>query len=653
MSTGRYRYGPWHDGPDPLAPPYDVAEALDALGDSVLEGDSPASALRDLLRRGLGDRRGLDDLSAEVRRRRRELRRSGRLDGTLKEIRELLDQALAQERSALFPRPDDDARLREAELDNLQDDTARAVRQLADYDWVSPEARATYEQITDLLRREVLDSQFRGMKQALEGADPADMQRVKDMLSELNAMLDADDRGEHTQELFDDFMSRYGDFFPDNPTTLEELVDSLARRAAAAARMLASLSSEQREELMALMAAAMADSGLADEMGKLADALHARRPDLNWQGRERMRGDTPLGMGDATTALEELADLDELAGTLEQDYPGASLDDVDEEAVQRALGRSAVDDLQQLRRIERELERQGYIERNQGRLELTPKAMRRLGATALRRIFASLTSPGRGDHDMHDAGAAGDLTGASRQWHFGDTQPLDVVRTLTNAVRREAGSPVRLRVEDFEVQETERRTAAAVCLLVDLSWSMTLRGTWGAAKTTALALQSLVSTQFPQDALQVIGFSNYARILHEGELVGLEAEMVQGTNLQHALLIAGRFLDRHPDFEPVVLVVTDGEPTAHLLANGDYAFDWPPTRETLARTLAEVDKMTRRGATLNVFMLADEPGLVDFVDAVAKRNGGRVFSPSADRLGDYVVSDYLRSRRGRRARRSA
>lgn len=222
------------------------------------------------------------------------------------------------------------------------------------------------------------------------------------------------------------------------------------------------------------------------------------------------------------------------------------------------------------------------------------------------------------------------------------------MRTLTNAVRRGGDIPIRLAVDDFEVIETERRTAAAVCLLVDLSWSMTLRGTWGVAKSTALALHALISSQFPQDALQVIGFSNYARVVKPAELVGLDAEMVQGTNLQHALLIAGRFLDHHPDFEPIVLVVTDGEPTAHLEPGGGHAFDWPPTRQTLTLTLAEVDKMTRRGATLNIFMLADEPGLVAFVDEVARRNGGRVFSSSGSNLGDYVVSDYLRTRRARR-----
>jgi len=655
MSQPAYRYGPWHDGPDPLAPPYDIARALDELGDSVLDGANTSDALRELLHRGAPGVRGVDDLLRRVREQRRALRERGRLDGTLEQARALLDKAVGQERAALFPDPSDDARLRETELDTLPSDPARAIRALADYDWRSPDARATYEQLKDLLRQEVLDSQFRGMKNAMQqmqsGSPDASaaMQAVKDMLADLNEMLAADARGEHTQEQFDEFMAKHGEFFPDNPANLEELVDSLARRATAMERMLASMTAEQRDELAALMAQAMEDMGLASEMARLNDALRQRRPDLDWNGRARMRGDQPLGMSDATSVLEEMADLENLESTLGQDYPGASLDDVDEDEVRRALGRQAVDDLRQLRDIERELERQGYLRRENGKLELTPKAVRRLGSTALRRVFASLSSATRGDHDVSDAGAAGELTGASRPWQFGDEQPLDVVRTVQNAIQRSGpGRGVRLHVDDFEVVETERRTSAAVCLLVDLSWSMTLRGTWGVAKSTALALHSLVTTRFPQDALQVVGFSNYARVLQPTELAGLDAEMVQGTNLQHALLIAGRFLDRHPEHEPVVLIVTDGEPTAHLLANGDYAFDWPPSRETLTLTLAETDKMTRRGATLNVFMLADDQGLVDFVDLLAKRNGGRVFAPSSDNLGDYVVSDYLRARRGRR-----
>lgn len=650
MRTG-YRYGEYLGGPDPLAPPYDVGKALDEMADDVLDGGlSPAQALQRLLRRGAGDRRGLDELMRRARERRRELQRRGRLDGTLEQAKELLDRALDEERRALFPDPSDDARMREAELDALPRDTARAVRRLADYDWRSPEARAAYDEIQDLLRREVLDSQFRGMKQALQSPDPQAMQRVKDMLGELNEMLAADARGEDVSRRFEQFMQDYGDFFPDNPQNLEELVDSLARRAAAAQRMLNSLSPEQREELANLMLQAMQDAGLAMEMSRLSDQLRDRRPELDWRGRERMRGDTPLGLGDATTALEEMADLDELESALAQDYPGASLDDVDPEAVERALGRQAVDDLAELRRIERELERQGWLSRTEGRLELTPRAIRRLGESALRRVFTDLDAARSGDHDLHDAGAAGDPTGATRQWQYGDQQPIDVVRTVRNAVLRNGpsgGGRVRLAVEDFEVVETERRTSAAVALLVDLSYSMALRNTWGVAKSTALALHTLATTKYPQDAVQIVGFSNYARVLQPAELAGLSWDMVQGTNLQHALMIAGRHLGRHPDSEPVVLVVTDGEPTAHLLPNGAPFFDWPPHPETLELTMAEVERLTRRGATINVFMLDDEPRLVRFVEAVAHRNGGRVFSPDPGRLGEYVVSDYIRARRGR------
>ncbi|MGH3321685.1 MAG: vWA domain-containing protein, partial [Streptosporangiaceae bacterium] len=620
----------------------------------ILEGSSPRDALRDLLQRGARDARGLDDMLRQIRQRRRDLRRSGRLDGTLEQARALLDKAVGEERAELFPDPSDDARMREAELDTLPSDTAQAVRRLSDYDWRSAQARQTFEELKDLLRRDVLDTQFRGMKQALENPDPQAMGRVKDMLADLNQMLEADARGEHTQADFDRFMEQYGDFFPERPRNLEELVDQLARRAAAAQRMLNSLTPEQREELAGLMAQAMEDAGLAMEMGRLSDQLRGRRPDLDWSGGERMRGERPLGMGDATTALQELGDLGELESALRQDYPGARLDDIDEEAVRRALGRGAVDDLARLRQIERELERQGYLRRSGGELELTPKAVRRLGDTALRRVFATLDAARRGDHDVHDAGTAGELTGASREWRFGDEQSLDVVRTVGNAVRR-AGprTPVRLSVEDFEVRETERRTSAAVCLLVDLSYSMALRGTWGIAKQTALALQSLVSTRYPQDAVQIIGFSDYARVLQPTELAGLDWDMVQGTNLHHALLIAGRHLDKHPEAEPVVLVVTDGEPTAHLMRDGSSWFDWPPTRETITLTLAEVDKMTRRGATLNVFMLADEERLRAFVEEVARRNGGRVFSPSPEQLGEYVVSDFLSRRSQRRGRRAS
>ncbi|HWG00669.1 MAG TPA: hypothetical protein VG164_02320 [Trebonia sp.] len=660
---GNYRYGEYDGGPDPLAPPFDVRGALDDMGDSVLAGGTPGDALRELLRRGMPDQRGLDDLLRGVRERQRELRGQGRLDGMLEQARALLDTAVGQERAELFPDPGDEARLREADLDNLPTDTSQAIRQLSDYDWRSQAARETFDKLRDLLRKEVLDSQFRGMKEALENPDPRAMQRVKDMMADLRQMLDQDTRGEHTQQDFDDFMGRYGDMFPDHPRNLEELVDSLVRRMMAAQRLLNSLSDEQREELANLMAQAMEDAGLAAEMSALADSLSARRPELGQPQRGvRMSGDQPLGLGDATSAVADLADLAQLEDALAQDYAGARLDDIDEEAVRRAFGRQAVDDIEALRRIEKELQRQGYLANNGGRLELTPKAVRRLGDTALRRVFQGLENGFRsGDHDRRDAGQAGDLTGATRDWEFGDEQPVDVPATVRKALlsqgAREGGSSgrpggrrmrIKISPRDFQVAETERRSAAAVCLLVDLSYSMALRGTWAAAKQTALALHALLRSRYPQDAIQVVGFSNYARELHETELAGLGWDMVQGTNLHHALMLAGRHLDRHPEHEPVVLIVTDGEPTAHLQRDGRPWFDWPPAPETIEVTLAEVDKMTRRHAALNIFMLAEDDRLSAFVDNVARRNGGRVLRAQPERLGEYVVSDFLRTRGARR-----
>ena len=645
-----YRYGRYVYGPDPLALPYDVRGTLDEMGDAILGGATPADALRDLLRQGSEGRRGLDDLLRRVRERQREIRGSGRLDGILEQARALLDTAVGQERAELFPDPSDEARLREADLDALPADTAQAIRRLADYDWRSPAARDTFERLRQLLRSEVLDSQFRGMRQALQSPDPQAIQRIKDMLGDLNAMLAADARGTHTQADFDRFMERYGDLFPDNPRNLEELVDSLISRMAAAERLLRSLSEEQRQELAELMSNALDDAGLESEMARLADALRARRPDLDragMMGGVQMSGEEPLGLGDATTALAELADLAELENAFGQDYPGASLDDIDEDAVRRAFGRQAVDDVEALRRIERELERQGYLTRNGGRLELTPKAVRRLGDTALRRIFADMSFGHRsGDHDQRDAGQAGELTGTTRAWEFGDEQPLDVPATVRNSLLRGGvGGHIKLSAKDFEVAETERRTAAVVSLLVDLSYSMQLRGTWAAAKQTALALHALLRSRFPQDAIQVVGFSNYARELRETDLAGLGWDMVQGTNLHHALIIAGRHIDQHPEHEPVVLIVTDGEPTAHLQRDGRSWFDWPPSPETIELTLAEVDKMTRRHAALNIFMLADDARLSAFVDTVARRNGGRVLQAAPERLGEYVIRDFLRTRR--------
>ncbi|MEV4622648.1 hypothetical protein AB0J74_28540 [Asanoa sp. NPDC049573] len=646
------RYGAWAGGPDPLAPPYDVRGAVDDVGAEVLDGGSLRDALRNLLRRGPGDRGGLDDLQARARRMRRDAMRRGQLDGAVTRAQQLLDQALAAEREELAGRDDDAARFNEAILDNLPRSTARAVEELSDYQWASEEGRQRYQEILDGLRRDVVEQRFRGMRESLQ--DPAAQQAVAEMMRDLNALLERHARGEDTTDQFAEFMRRHGDYFPENPQTVDELVDALARRAAAGERLMRSLSPQQRDELASLMQQALGNGDLAREMSALTDNLRALRPELGWDRRERMRGEEPLGYGEATGALEEIGELDDLIDQLGQEHPGATLDDVDVEAVERALGRSAADDVRRLQELEREMRRQGWVTRTADGLTLSPKALRRLGGTALRRVFADLTAGRRGQHDLRDAGAAGEVTGASRPWEYGDEQPLDVVRTLTRAVARGgAGVPVALSVDDFEVVETERRASAAVAVCVDLSYSMVAEGRWGPMKQTALALSHLVATRFPQDALQIIGFGRSAAPLSQAELAAVEPDYEQGTNLHDALRQAGRHLRKHPGAEPVVLVVTDGEPTAHVDDDGYPVFMWPPTRETIAATVQEVDRLTRYGATINLFMLGEDEGLKRFVDAVARRSGGRVFTPSSDDLGAYVVSDYIRARRGRRAARAA
>ena len=647
---GRFRYGPWAGGPDPLAPPYDLRAALDRIGEDVLSAGSVRDSLRDLLRRGLDGRGGLDRLADRIRRLKAQARRRGDLGGTLDQVRAALDQALTAERQTLAAATDDNARLAEMELATLPDDVAGAVRALDSYDWRSDEARAIYQAIQELLRREVLDAQFAGMKAALEAPDGETMQRVKDMLADLNALLSAHARQEDTTDQFAEFMAKHGEFFPEQPENIEELIDALARRQAAAQRMLASLSPEQRQQLGQLISQALSDADLALEMAQLADNLRALRPGLDRTSPARMNRDgEPLGYSDAVEAVAELADLEALEAQLSRTDAGGSLDDVDVEVLERRLGSEAVRDLEALRDLERELERQGYLTRGDDGLRLTPRAVRRLGQTALRRIFAQLAARGHGDHDDHRTGAADEPTGLSRPWVFGDELPIDVPRTVGNAVRRNGLTPsgVALDVEDFEVSETERRTSAAVALCVDLSFSMLQEGRWGPMKQTALALQHLIATRFRQDALQVIGFNRTARKLSVVQLAEAEPDWIQGTNLQHALLLAGRHLRRHPAAEPVVLIVTDGEPTAHLIGGNQAFFQWPTTVETVRATIAQVDDLVRSGATLNTFMLGDDPGLARFVDAMARRAGGRVFTPDISRLGEFVVADYLKARLGR------
>jgi uncharacterized protein with von Willebrand factor type A (vWA) domain len=648
------RYSRYTGGPDPMAPPIDLRDALEQIGQEVMEGSSPRRALSELLRRGTQNMRGADRLAAEANRKRRELLQQNNLDGTLQDIKKLLDEAVLAERKELARALDDDARFGELQLESLSPSPAKAVQELSEYDWRSPEARQKYEQIKDLLGREMLDQRFSGMKEALQHATDEDRQAVNEMLDALNDLLDKHSRGYDTQQDFQDFMAKHGEYFPENPQNIDELLDSLAKRAAAAQRFRNSLSAEQRAELDALAQQAFGSPSLINALDRLDQHLQAARPGEDWTGEQNFAGGNPLGMGEAARALEDIAELEQLAEQLSQSYAGAQMDDVDLDMLARQLGDEAAVDARSLAELERALMDQGFMDRgSDGQWRLSPKAMRQLGQAALRDVAQQLSGR-HGERDTRRAGAAGELTGATRPWQFGDTEPWNVTRTLTNAVLRQAGTntdgPLKISVDDVEISETETRSQAAVALLVDTSFSMVMENRWLPMKRTALALHQLVSTRFRSDALQIIAFGRHARTVSAAELTGMEGVYEQGTNLHHALLLAARHLRRHPNAQPVVLVVTDGEPTAHLEQYRDGAetfFDYPPHPRTIAFTVRSFDEVARLGAQVTIFRLGSDPGLARFIDQVARRVEGRVVVPELDGLGAAVVGDYLRSRRRR------
>ncbi len=659
----RSAYGRYTGGPDPLAPPVDLAEALDAIGEDVMAGYSPERAMREFLRRGGSDQRGLDDLARRVAEKRRDLLRRHGLDGTMQEVQELLDRAVLEERKQLardVDLDDADRAFREMQLENLPPSPAAAVSELATYDWQSTQAREAYEQIKDLLGRELLDQRFQGMKQALENASDEDRAAVDEMLTDLNELLEKRARGEDTQQDFEDFMADHGDLFPEDPQDLDELLDTLAQRAAAAQRMLSSMSPEQRQELLELSQQAFGSPQLMEALGRLDANLHALRPGEDWSGSERFDGDEGLGLGDGTGALQDLAELDQLADQLSQSYGGARMDDVDVDALERQLGEQAGVDARTLADLERALRDSGYLQRgSDGSTRLSPRAMRQLGRALLRDVAQRLSGR-QGERDLRLAGAAGELTGASREWQFGDTEPWDVTRSITNAVLRTVSEPggggggprdratgrpsVRLDIRDVEVSETEARTQACVALLVDTSFSMAMDGRWVPMKRTALALHTLIRTRFRGDALQLIGFGRHAQRMEIEELTALDALWEKGTNLHHALLLANKHFRQHPHAQPVLLVVTDGEPTAHLEPDGQVVFSYPPHPMTVARSVRELDTAGRLGAQTTFFRLGDDAGLARFIEQMARRVEGRVVAPELDDLGAAVVGSYLGSR---------
>jgi len=660
--SARYDYRRW-DGSQEFVG-LDADELLAGLTDDLLAGGDLNDALRRLLRGGMrmpdGEQvQGLRDLIEQVRERRAELLEQGDPNSEFAHVASALDDIIAEERDAIDDLQDeaansgDDRRKevtddvaaeRRMALDLLPDDLAGRISSLQHYDFVSSEAREQFEQLVEELREEVANTYFQGMSEAMTSADPEQLAHMRDAFNALNQMLEQRERGEELDPTFDEFMEQFGDLFP-GANSLDELLEQLAERMAAAEAMWNSLSPEQRAELSALAESLLEDMDLRWQVERLSQNLKRAFPGAGWQEGYQFTGQNPMGMAQATDMAAQLGQLERMEELLQSASSPASLSEIDLDEVRRNLGEDAARSLDQLAKLTRTLEEAGLIEQHGGRTELTPQGIRRLGQKALSDLFSDMTRERVGDHKATWSGTGHDREETTKPYEFGDPLNLHLSQTVHNAVRRGgAGVPVRLSPEDFEVVETEALTRSATVLLVDLSMSMPMRDNFVPAKKMAMALQTLISSRFPRDYLGIVGFSEVAREIKAEELPTAMWDYVYGTNLQHALVLARRML-AHQHGTKQIICVTDGEPTAHIEPDGEVFFNYPPVAETLRRTMAEVVRCTRAGIMINMFALDLERTQYPFVEQIARLNGGRTFYTTPDSLGGYVLVDFLKHRR--------
>ena len=701
--TIRFRYSEW-DGTQEIGP-LDPDELLASITDDMMNFGDLQHALRNLLQRGLrnplGQRmQGLRDLLQQLRQQRRQMLERYNLNSVYEDIKKRLDEVLSLERGTL------DSRLQDAErqlhggdsplhafeeamgpaqqepfdsaqdrptaedqeqlarmlkgitekkksfLDNLPEDIGGQVKELQNYEFIDPEAGAKFQELMEMLKKAMMDTFFKDLYGQIANMSPEDMARLKDMVRELNEMLSEKMAGGEPD--FQSFMDKYGDLFGSNPPqSLEDLIDQMQQGMAAMQGLVDSLPAEMRRQLQDLLMDKVGDPGLQRELQELAINLDILYPSRELQNQYPFRGDEELDLLQAMRLMDNLQGLDDLEGQIERTQYGGNLDDIDEERLRELLGDEAAQTLRQLKEFLEILEEAGYIRRKDKTWELTPKGVRKMGETALGEIYAQLKKSGYGKHPQYDRGPGGERADETKAYEFGDPFHLHLGETVMNAVFREGPEvPVRLDKDDFQVYRSETLTTTATVMMLDLSWSMALRGSFQAAKKVALALQNLIRTRFPRDSLYVLGFSAYARELRPDELPYVRwDESVLGTNMHHAFMIAEKLLARHKIGTRQIIMISDGEPTAHLERGRSY-FAYPPSPITIRETLKEVRRCTKKEIVINTFMLDRNYYLKEFVNQIAKMNKGRVFYTSPEKLGQYILVDYVSQKRKRLGGRS-
>ena len=673
-----YRYSRW-DGRQEVFPPDDSA-IMEELSDQLLQHGDINAALRALMRAGLpqpfGERgMGLQDLLDRLQKRRRDAMKRYNLDSALDDIRAKLDSIFDKEERGLQRELDRSQTLRDegaGEASGLdpdvrrklaedlerralrsreslaevpREDPAQAIEALRGYEFMDAEAKAEFDELLDMLRRQAAESFFRDISDTLQEMSPEHMRAMQEIMRDLNEMLEEKINGGEPD--FDGFMQRWGGMFGDDPPKdFDDLLDRLRRQMAQTHSLLDSLSSEQSRQLQDLMESAFGDSPeMAAEMQRLAANMDYMDPLASMSREYSFTGDEEIDLSGALDLMGRLQKMDDLERQIRRTRQGAP-DEIDRDLLEETLGPEARQALDQLTELADRLEREGYIRKVGGNFELSPKGMRKLGQRALQEIFAYIKKDRAGAHQIDHHGPGVEYVDATKPYEFGDTFTPHLQRTIMNAVMRDtSGTPVRIRPEDFEVYRTEQISQAATVLMVDLSLSMAMRGNFMAAKKVALALDNLIRSKFTRDKLFIVGFSTYAREIRADRLPYLSwDEFDSYTHIQHGLAVSQKLLSKIKGGTKQIIMISDGEPTAHM-EGGQLYLQYPPSPRTIRATLAEARRCTQQDIVINTFMLDRNSYLIDFIEQLTRINRGRVFYTTPDRLGQYILVDYLSSRK--------
>lgn len=667
MARPAFRYSRW-DGTQ-VGFEVDADSIFGEITDDLLYHGDLNAALRRLMQQGFKDQdgnqvEGMRELMQRLRDARQQRLENSNLGGVFDEIADALREVVESERAALdagldAARESGDERRAELaassmaekhmHLDMLPSDLAGQVQSLSNYQFESAEAQARFDELMDQLRQQLAQQFFDQMAGAMSDPDPAAMARTKDMMAALNELLEAHQRGEDTDQQFAEFMAEYGDFFPENPEDVEALLRAMAERMAQMQAMLNSMSPEQRAQLQGLAQQMLEDMDLNFLSSQLGQNLQQMFPQLDWSKQYDFNGDNPMGFAEASQMMSELGDLDQLENLLQSATQPGALSEVDLDRARDLLGDDAARSLEQMSKLAKQLEDAGLIHNKEGRLELTPKGLRKIGNNALDDLFSKLAKDKLGRHDVSNFGTGHERTYDTKEYEWGDPFNLHIERTVRNAVRRGGGgTPVRLTPDDFEIERTETTVRSSTVLMLDLSLSMPMRENFLPAKKVAMALHALISGQFPQDYLGIVGFSKVASILKPQDLPEVSWDYDYGTNMQHGFQLARQLLSRQTGTKQIIMI-TDGEPTAHYIEGMSQPyFNYPPVQETIDATVREVVRCTKDQIRINTFMLDADHGLKHFVERITKINGGRAFFTTPQTLGDYVLVDFVEHKRAMR-----